>query len=160
VLARQGEPAAAARDYALALAGAARPQPEHFVEHRDALVAAGDPAGALAALDAGIARIGPIVSLEIPAAALALDLGRPDDALARIDGLLARSPGNPILLARRGEVLARAGRTAEARAAYETALAVLERRPRHRRSERATALELEIRTALGAPAPRPTEEAR
>lgn len=160
VLARQGEPAAASRDYALAVAGAARPGPELFVEHRDALVAAGDPAAALAALDAGIERLGPIVSLELPAAALALDLGRPEDALARVDGLLARNPGNPLLLARRGEVLAHAGRTADARAAWEEALAALESRPAHRRSERAATLEHEIRTALGAPAPRRTEEGR
>lgn len=160
VLVLEGAPAAAARDYARALAVAVRPRPAHYIEHRDALVAAGDPAGALAALDAGIARLGPIVSLELPAAALALDLGRPDDALARIDDLIAASPPNPLLLARRGEVLAHAGHASEARKAYEAALALLERRPARRRSERAAALEDEIRTALGASIPPPTEETR
>ncbi len=160
VLARQGEPAAAARDYATALAAADRPAPDHFVEHRDALVAAGDVEGALAALDAGIARLGPTVSLELPAAALALDLGRVDDALARVDLVLKQSPENPLLLARRGEILQRAGRGADAHAAYARALAALERRPRRLRSPRATALEHEIRTALGELSPRATEEAR
>ena len=157
VLIRQGEAAAAARDYAAALAGAPRPRPEHFMEHRDALVAAGDPAGALAALDAGIARLGPLVSLEIPAAALALDLGRADDALARLDRLLKQAPENALLLARKGEILAHAGRTADAHDTYEKALAVLVARNAHRPSPRSQALEAQVRTALGA-TPKPSEE--
>lgn len=160
VLMRQGEPAAAARDYARALAAAPHPRPGHFMEHRDALVAAGDPDGALAALDAGVARLGPIVSLQIPAAVLALDLGRPDDAIGRIDGLLARTPDNPLLLARKAEVLMRSGRTDDARRVYRDALERLERRSSMRRSERATMLEREIRTTLAENAPGTTEDTR
>jgi len=77
-----------------------------------------------AALDAGMARLGPIVSLQLPAVELEVALGRTDRALARLDTLLART-ANPAWVARRGDLLLRAGRSTEARHEYARARAMI-----------------------------------
>jgi len=48
--------------------------------------------------------------------------GRFDEALARVDGGLARSPGSPELLSMRGRILAAAGRPVEALVALDSAI--------------------------------------
>jgi tetratricopeptide (TPR) repeat protein len=53
-----------------------------------------------------------------------IELGRTDDALARVDRALAKSPANPQLLDIRARLLARMGRDEEALATIEKALAV------------------------------------
>ncbi len=101
--------------------------------HRDALLSLGKKDEALRALDAGMARVGHVVSLELPAIDLEMELGRPERALARIDALAKTGPPNPLWIARRGEILDKAGRGAEARAAYEKALALIAEKPADRR---------------------------
>src|SRR5690606_27991547 len=92
---------------------------------RDALLDRRRVADAVEALDAGIARLGPIPALQLPAVELEVWLDRPAAALARLERLIAREGRNPAWLVRRAEILARAGRAAAARAAYEEAGAVL-----------------------------------
>ena len=120
-----GNADAAARDFGEAIAKGPLPSPEQILMQRDALVGLGRREDALAALDVGIARIGHVVTLEMPAIDLELELGRPDRALVRMDALTKTGPPNPLWLARRGEILAAAGRGADARVEYEKALVLI-----------------------------------
>lgn len=122
-LAALGRPAEAADAYALVLSETAYPSPDLYLERSAAVVARGPAhlAEALAGIEAGIARIGPAVTLELEALELERRLGRIDAALARLDGLADRSPRKAPWLLRRAELLARAGRRGEARAAIGAA---------------------------------------
>jgi tetratricopeptide (TPR) repeat protein len=149
VLVRLGRRAEAAQDFTRALALA--PEPDLFVERAAVLAAAGGEHAreALGGLDEGVARLGPLVTLQLPAIELELREGRYDAALARLDTVAARAPRQESWLARRGDILLRAGRTEEARAAYAAALAALETLPAPRRRTRAVAeLEAHVRAAL------------
>lgn len=143
-----GRPAEAARAMRAAIDGMKTPTPDHVLALRDALLAAGDRAAAVAALDSGLTRIGPVPSLVLPALDLELELGRNEDALRRIDALLATNPRNEAWLARRGDVLDRLGRRDEARLARADALAAIQSRPDGRRGARSASLERELRAAL------------
>jgi len=112
----------AAADFTSALV--VRPQPELYIERAKALEGPGrDALGqALRSLDDGLARLGPIVTLELEAIDLELRLNRYDGALARLDGITARAARKDTWLARRGTILERAGRHEAARAAYRAAL--------------------------------------
>jgi predicted negative regulator of RcsB-dependent stress response len=90
--------------------------------------------------------------LELYAIDLELRRRRYRDALARLDQIAARSQRKETWLARRGEILADAGRLSEARATYRQALAAIEALPEGARHTRAT-LELEgrLKAALAPP---------
>ena len=143
-----GHPDQAARALRVAIDGMKSPTPDHVLALRDALLASGDRPGAIAALDVGLTRVGLVPSLALPALDLELELGRNDDALRRIDALLATNPRNEGWLARRGDVLDRLGRRDEARLARTDALAAIQSRPDGRRGERSATLERELRAAL------------
>lgn len=148
VLSELSESRAAARDYGRAIAGweqLGQPKPEYYLEWARALTALGEDGQALRALDAGIEELGSIVSLQLPAIEIELTRGQYDAALTRLSTVASRSPSAAPWLARRGKILERAGRPAEARAVYEEALAGLEQFPRTRRL---TELESEVRAAL------------
>jgi tetratricopeptide (TPR) repeat protein len=145
-----GKPRRAADDFGRAIAGLATPQPEQVIARRDALVAIGRRAEAVRALDEGMARIGRVASLELAAVALEEELGHYDGAIRRLDALLASGPPNPVLVARRGELLARAGRPAEARVAYASARAMIDARPAARRAGPFADLRQRLDVALAA----------
>ncbi len=148
VLVAQGETTRAVEDYDRAVAVAASLEPDICLE-RAGIVAVTDPAAAVAGLEAAIKQLGPLVTLLLPALELELKLGRFDAALGQVDALAAQSPRKETWLARRGEILERAGREAEARAAYLEALRALESLPAARRDTPAmTALEGKLRVAL------------
>ena len=107
-------------DLAAALALLANPRPELFLEYADLHAR---PEEALQALDSGIARIGPAITLHSRALALEESLLRFDDAVARIDRLAAVSERPEFWLKRRGDLLERAGRKEAARTSYAAALA-------------------------------------
>jgi hypothetical protein len=109
--------AAAAADYDAAIAGIAEPIPALFLERAAVLPA---PA-ALASLDQAMARIGPALTLQLRAVALEESLGRIDAAAVRLDAIAAASERKELWLKRRGDLLARAGRTGEAQSAYTAA---------------------------------------
>lgn len=111
---------AASADLDRALALLAQPGPELFLE-RAAL--APSPAEAVRVLEAALARLGPIHILQLRALELEESSGQTDAALARLAALAAHSERKEIWLKRRGDLLARAGRAAEARAAYAAARA-------------------------------------
>ena len=141
-------PEEAAADFAAALDRMAEPRPAYALEERDALLATGRREEALAALARSIARLGAGPTLQLTAIDLSVDLGRYDDALLRIDGLLKTSPGHPLWIARRADILDRAGRADEARAAYADALDRVRSRSARAHSRRFDALEGELREAL------------
>jgi tetratricopeptide (TPR) repeat protein len=129
VEARLGRAEAAVEDYTRALARLAQPKPEHFLERARALAAAGRTKQAIAGLDDGIQRLGPLVTLEIPAIDFELELRRYDAALVRLARIMEQSPRKERWLARRGEILTQAGRDHEAREAFVQALKALESLP-------------------------------
>ncbi|HXG62702.1 MAG TPA: tetratricopeptide repeat protein [Planctomycetota bacterium] len=143
-----GRPAEAARDYTRALARLPDPKPDFFLERARAQEEAGDLAGALAGLEEGMKRLGRIVTLESAALELEIASGRLDEALARLERLAAGTPRPEPWLVRRGEVLRRAGRAAEAEAAFRAALAALETLPPARRAVKSVR-DLEARARAG-----------
>jgi tetratricopeptide (TPR) repeat protein len=143
-----GRPDAAAPDFEAAVVAMEAPTPPYVLEWHRALLAAGAPERALAALDTGIVRLGPVPSLQLAAVDVAVLLGHHDDALQRLDRLLRLEPDHPRWLARRGEVLERAGRTEEARVAYRRALDVIDVRSARRPTRALDELGRTLRTAL------------
>jgi predicted negative regulator of RcsB-dependent stress response len=143
-----GDADAAARDFGTAIAKGSRPTPEQVLARRDALVSIGKKREALGALDEGMRRVGPVVSLTMPAIDLELELGRPEAALVRLDALARTGAPNPLWIARRGDILERAGRGRDARAEYAKALALLDARPQGRRARALDDLRQRLTTAL------------
>lgn len=117
--------AGALADLNTALGLIANPRPELFLD-RAALM----PSATLviASLDAGIAQIGPAHTLHLRALELEESAGLLDAAVARTRALAARSERRELWLKRGGDILVRAGRRAEARAAYSAALTAAPRR--------------------------------
>ena len=93
---------------------------------------------AIAGLDEGLARLGPVVSLQVLAIDVERSRGAYDAALARVDAMSAQWDRDESLLALRGDVLAEAGRTLEAQAAYTAALQAVEEREARGRATPAT----------------------
>jgi tetratricopeptide (TPR) repeat protein len=145
-----GEPLAAAAEYTRAIASAARPRPEHYLERARALAHAGDAwmDEAVAGLDEGVSRLGNVPGLEILAIDLELKRGRTDAALARLERLAAPAARKEAWLTRRGDILEQAGRLTEAREAYRLAVHAVESLPVHRRATR-TARDIEARARAG-----------
>jgi tetratricopeptide (TPR) repeat protein len=133
-----GSSHAAIADFSLALEE--RPLPEVYIDR--ARVSAGLGRGgleeAVTGLDAGIARLGPIVTLELEAVDAELRLKRYDAALARLDRVSAHASRKDSWLARRGAVLEHAGRLDEARATYRAALDSANSQPDSIRKTRAS----------------------
>ena len=146
-----GQPLFAADDLARAVAASPEGAPELYIERAQALAIAG-PANlgsALAVLDQGIQRMGPLVTLQLTAIDLELRRANYDGALARVDAVAARSPRKESWLVRRGEILLQAGRAAEAKQAYQSALTALDTLPPTRRNVPAVAdMEKRIRREL------------
>lgn len=135
---RQKEPLGASVDFARAVALSREPAPELFLESAGALREAGKPGEAVAVLDAGTARLGPLVTLAEMALELELAQGRTDAALRRVDALITAAPRKEAWLYQRGMILEKAGRQVEARAACEQALAAIAMVPEYRRGTAAT----------------------
>ncbi len=156
VLARLGATTDAIRDFTQVLA--VSPDPELYLER--AQIAAGDANGArkqkriddaLNGLDEGMKRLGPLVTLQLAAIDLELRRGSYDAALSRLDQVTSQSERKETWLVRRGEILALAGRKDEARSTFQHALTAIDSLPPSRRHTRSiTALQLRIRSALGA----------
>jgi tetratricopeptide (TPR) repeat protein len=154
ILSDRKEYAAAAADLERAIALSTDPAPELFSDCVAAQSALGDDIAALATLEAGIARVGAIPTLQAAAIELELRLGRPAAALARIDRIMAQLQRQETWLARRGEILQSLERHEEALVSYRAALASIERlAPSQRNARPAKSLEARLRTILE-PAPR------
>ena len=151
-----GEGEAAANDFTCAIARIPDPKPDYYLERAQAWVSAGDAhvQDALRGLDEGIQKLGPLVALQVRAIDLELLRKNFDGALARLDQIIAQSPRLETWLARKGDILAQAGRAVEAREAFAAALKAIESLPpNHRRTRSMVALENRLRSALESPAP-------
>ena len=96
-------------------------QAESYLKHDPA-----DRTRALECLNAGLARLGSIPSLEQRAVAMEVDSRQFDAALIRVDRLAAKSPRKERWLAWRGDILLAAGRSDEALMAYRNAHKAIE----------------------------------
>ena len=150
VLARIGARDQAARDFTQALTLAPTPEPELYLERAQVLTEdARYIEEALRGLDEGIARLGPLVTLQLLAIDLESRRKNYDAALTRLDLIAAQSERKEMWLVRRGEILRNAGRIEEARATFKAALDAIDALPPHRRQNRSvSALELRARSGL------------
>lgn len=142
---------AAAKDYTAAIQYSTEPRPELYLERAQALTAEGTNHfdAALKGLDEGIQKLGPLVTLQLYAIDVEIKQKRYDAAIQRLDRVSAQSPRKETWLARRGEILQQAGRNAEARQAYEAAVAALNKLPPARRYVPAMQeLEKRLQTAI------------
>jgi len=126
-LVKLGRRLRAVDDYAHAIAGAAQPQPEMFLERAQALTNEGPAylSQALKGIEEGIHKLGPLVVFQMFAIDVELKQQHVDAALARLDGIAAQSARKEKWLAQRGEILQQAGRNNEANEAYRGALKAL-----------------------------------
>ena len=142
---------AAARDYTAAIHHSTEPRPELYLERAQALTTEGGAHldEALKGLDEGIKKLGPLVTLQLYAIDVEIKQKRFDAALARLERVAAQSPRKETWLARRGEILQQAGRKGEAREAFQSALAAMDKLPPSRRHVPAMVeLEKRLRQAL------------
>lgn len=155
VLVKLGKPDAAAKDFTRALGHLPEPKPEYYLERADAVMSGTGRRleTALRGLDEGMKRLGPLPTLQLRAIDLELSRKDYDEALARLEQLIAQSPRKETWLARKGEVLQQAGREKEARETYTAALEATESLPpAHRRTRAMVALENRLRLRLEQPA--------
>lgn len=131
IAAALGQIEAAAAHYAGGIERAPNPRPEHYLRRARILASAAKPdtVRVLAALDEGIARLGPVISLVEYAITLDLDLANYDGALARIARAMESMPRRERWLVRQGDILVKSGRTREAIASYRAALNAIEGLP-------------------------------
>ena len=151
-----GERLAAVEDYTRAISHASPPSPDLYLERAQALQAEGDAhlGTALVGLEQGLARLGPLVTLQLPALEIEVKQHRVDAALARLDKIMNQFPRKETWLMRRGEILREAGRPGEAVVAFQQALQALDALPPTRRAVPAMAeLERRLRAALAQTAP-------
>ena len=150
-LAKLGRHLEAAEEYTHAIQNAPVLIPEYYLERAQALSESGEEhrGEAIRGLDEGMARLGPLVTLALAAIELDVASGHFDAALARLERVAARAPRQEWWLARRGEILERAGRKQAARDAFQLALAEIRRLPSHRRKTKAMVrLEARVREAI------------
>lgn len=164
-LMRQGKPSEAVAEYTAGLERGYEPAPDLYLERMEAQKKSGKstPATRLEGIDEGLRKLGPVLTLQLKAIDLELELGRAESALARIDTILAQSERKEAWLERRADVLMLLKRTEEARAAREQALAAVKALPPGpRKSPETRALQARLEKKLtsgarrkGEPAPGP-----
>jgi tetratricopeptide (TPR) repeat protein len=149
VLAKLGSTRDAINNFTQALA--LSPDPDLYLERAQVTARHGKHIDdALNGLDEGIKRLGPLFTLQLAAIDLELRRHTYDAALARLDIVMSQSERKETWLVRRGEILTVAGRSTEARAAFQAALtSIASLPPDHRQTRSITALQLRIRSALG-----------
>ena len=142
-------PAAAA--YAEGIRRTSTPRPEHFLRRAQFLAATPhvDKPGALACLEEGIARLGPVITLVDYALQLEVEDARWEAALARLARTMENMPRRERWLVRQGDILVKAGRPRDAVASYRAALTAIEELPeRYRDTVPMEKLAIDIRAAL------------
>lgn len=135
VLAQLGKGLEAAEDFTTVIDTASDPRPENYLERARALASTGFQfiPEAIRGLDEGLARLGPLVTLEEKAIELELQRSHYDDALNRLDRLCEPLPRKETCLVRRGGILEAAERLDEARHDFTRAIDSITKLPlRHR----------------------------
>ena len=103
------QPALADQAFSQALGPETRPVPDHDLWWSTARERAGNVQGALEVVQASLSRNPGVPALEERAVSLEVALGRHDQAVARLDAWIARSPTVLSLRARKAGVLEQAG---------------------------------------------------
>jgi tetratricopeptide (TPR) repeat protein len=118
-----GQPANAVADYSAALKAFAEPSPDLFVERARLQASLGRLGEAVKGLDEGQARLGSVAALQRLAIDYERQQGDFNEALKRVERLMAKAPVKEPGLVLRAEVLEQAGRLTEAREVYRRLLA-------------------------------------
>lgn len=153
ILVKLGQPLRAGTNYTTAFARLERASPDVFIEYSRAIATAGTNhyEMAIAGLDEGIKRVGPVITLNLEALEMELLIGRNDAALARVERMMKTTPNVAPLWKQKGEVLERLNRKLEAISAYSQAIALIEKLPASRRSTEANReLEVQLRAKRSA----------
>jgi hypothetical protein len=118
----------AAKEYTHTIESHSNPGPELYLERAKALTEEGNANvdAALDGLDAGLQKLGQLVSLQLFAIDLELKKKRFNHALHRLKLIEEKSPRKETYLTLRGEILEKAGRTDEAYEAYTNALSTIQ----------------------------------
>jgi tetratricopeptide (TPR) repeat protein len=135
-----GDTPAALADFDRALAQSSNPEPDLFEDYAEALVQAGRRDAAIDVLSQGIDKLGSVPSLVLSAMQLEVAAGRIDAALSRIDAMQISAPRPEPWMAKRAALLARAGRTDQARASWEALVAHLASLPNLERGSHAMSM--------------------
>ncbi len=133
-LAKLGDESAAARSFTRAIDLAPLDSVEIYVERATALAAAGKIEDALNGLDAGLLKLGPLVTLQTLAIELEVDRRNYDAALQRLDVVAAQMPRKESFELQRGEILLKANRACEARTSFLKAKEGFEKNSTFRRN--------------------------
>lgn len=129
VLTRLGERKAAIADYSRAIALAASPQPEEFLERASLQASEFGAEKAIEGLDEGLARLGWVVTFQKAAIDYELKRRRTDQALARLETIIARANRKETWLAWKGEILMAAGKPQEAEGVFLATLKAMDALP-------------------------------
>jgi tetratricopeptide (TPR) repeat protein len=129
------ETLAAVEDYTFALERLSDPRFELYLERAKALAHNGEAYRdrAIASLDEGIDRFGPLITLQLYAIELELAKENYEGALERLDTITEKANRKEKWLAQRGDILRQAGKVDQARAAYAESLSHIARLPQSRR---------------------------
>lgn len=142
-------PSDADAQYAQAIRLSGRPKPDLYFERATALASAGRLEAAVRVVDEGVALLGPLAALEDLGVSLERRRRNYDAAIARLDRIAAGKTRRETWLARRGEILAEAGRTSEARESLLAARESIESLPeRLRRTRAIERLERDVKSTL------------
>lgn len=147
-----GQHAEAATDLDLMLKSITEPWPDVYLDRAILWQKAGTEhfEHALKGLEDGIAKCGPLLTLEKVAMELEIALHRNDAAQKRIDGVLTQFPRNIDWLEMKARLLQTMGKKPEAEQVCKAALSILESLPSQRRSAPAIqAMEKNLRELLG-----------
>lgn len=148
ILLADDQPLASAEAYETALAILPEPAPDQFLKAAEAYHAGGSQR-ALEVLDRAIKRLGPLTALEERALSIEQEAGRYEDALRRVERMLATNQRLPFLLYRKGLILAAAGQGDLANQTLGLALEHIDTLPAQRRNTRAVEeLRLAVKQAI------------
>ena len=129
VLTRLGERRSAIVDYSRGIALLDSLSLEEFLERASLQAAESGADEAIKGLDEGLARWGWVVAFQQVAMDYELKRQRPDQALARLETIIARANRKETWLARKGEILVAAGKPREAQVAFSTTLEAIDALP-------------------------------
>jgi len=133
ILLAQGEYRPATMAFRIALDQAAEPSPELYLHLADAQSKAGATAEALASLDEGMRKLGALNVLQNQSISLNIASKAWDEALRRLDAMIAQGQGLPELYLRKAKVLLAADRQPTAQGAVQEGLASIDQIPAARR---------------------------
>jgi tetratricopeptide (TPR) repeat protein len=126
-------------------------QPDDYLDRARALDDSGRTDEAVDGLDEGLVLLGDPVTLQLLAIELDEKRGDIDGALARVARMEASARRKEVWMARRGDLLATAGRTDDAARAYRETIVTISALPARARDNAATAeLEASVRGKLSA----------